>query len=143
MVVVSATDDGRWSAREQATLPAVGENLRTVPWSCPAPIEAVFLLGGRDVGTWPACCDWKREWGYNDNFKGRDVVQEFERWRQAQHPLYSGDSVAVAGGWHFHWPGDDWLEPVDDELVLGTLDSEPYLDVWKDKRGYEIRPRTS
>ena len=143
VVVVSETPDGRWRANEETGLPEGGEPLSASPWSCPAPIEAIFLLGGDDVGAWLAANNWQRTWGYNDNFPDSAVVREFERWWQGQHPLYSGDAVAVAGGWHFCWPDDDWWELIDDELVLWTVESEPYLEVWKAGRGLKVLRRIS
>ena len=106
------------------------------------PIDAIFARGSEAVGAWLSECHWQRDWGYNDNFAGRKLVQEYERKWQQNFPLYTQDAHAVLGGWHFPWPDDDWHDLLKCELVLWTLaESEPWLEVWKTNGQYMVKNR--
>ncbi|MFO0694487.1 MAG: hypothetical protein U0230_13085 [Polyangiales bacterium] len=123
--------------------PAGGTPLFASPWRSYPPIEGIFLRGSERIGDWLAENRWERTWGYNDNFPDRRVVSEYEAWWQGQHPFYTSTAVAVRGGWHFVWPDDDWLERVDEELVLWTLSGEPWLEVWARAGGLQVLERTT
>jgi hypothetical protein len=108
------------------------------------PIDAVFARGSDAVGDWIRSLGWHREWRYNDNFKGADVVREYEKIWTGEFPLYrESDIFAVLGGWH--WPGadDDWHDLIDDHLMVLTIrDSEPWVEAWRTKDGrYRIIQR--
>lgn len=122
---------------------AGGTPLFASPWRSYPPIEGIFLRGSERIGDWLAENRWERTWGYNDNFPDRRVVSEYEAWWQGQHPFYTSTAVAVRGGWHFVWPDDDWLERVDEELVLWTLSGEPWLEVWARAGGLQVLERTT
>jgi hypothetical protein len=101
------------------------------------PIDAVFARGSDSVGEWIESLGWKREWRYNDNFKGREIVREYEKVWMAEFPLYrESDTYAVLGGWH--WPCADhgWHDLIDDHLMVFTIrDSEPWVELWHTKEG--------
>ncbi|MGV3755298.1 MAG: hypothetical protein ACO1QS_07945 [Verrucomicrobiota bacterium] len=101
------------------------------------PIDAVFARGSEAVGEWIRSHGWQREWGYNDNFKSRDVVNEYETVWQTEFPIYfESDVYAVIGGWHFPTADDDWHELIDEQLMVLTIrDSEPWVEAWRTKSG--------
>lgn len=123
--------------------PAGGVPLYGRPHKSMPPIEAIFLLGSDVVGEWLKENKWDRSWGYNDNFPDSSIVAAYERWWQSEHPFYSGEGVALMGGWHFVWPDDDWYELVREELVLWTLRSEPWVEVWAADQGYRLVKRVT
>src|SRR5688572_3417195 len=89
--------------------------------SIPAPIDAVFSRGSERVGRWLERNAWQREWGYNSNFKDRAVVEDYELAYRYEHPLYTGDVHAMLGGWHVSWPEGDFLQLIDEELLITTF----------------------
>lgn len=107
------------------------------------PIEGVFMFGSDAIGRWLAENNWEREWGYNDNFTEAALVGEYEAWWQRLHPFYSGQGVALAGGWHLFWPDDDWYDLVESELVVWTLRGEPWLEVWAERGCYRVIERAT
>ena len=49
---------------------------------------------------------------------------------------------AVLGGWHFPWPDGDWGELVERPLLAWTFeDSEPWVEVWGDGKGFQVKQR--
>jgi hypothetical protein len=57
-------------------------------------------------------------------------------------PFYSGSAHAVLGGWHVPWPDGDWDELAERPLLVWTLeDSEPWVEVWADGKGFEVKQR--
>ncbi len=104
--------------------------LTTVPLSMLPPIDAIFAKGSDAIDKWLRRCNWKREWGYNDNFADSDLVHEYESEWQKNFPLYTQSAHAVMGGWHFPWPDDDWYDLINEELVVWTLaEAEPWIEV--------------
>jgi hypothetical protein len=101
------------------------------------PLEAVFSFGSDAVGAWLHAHGWERTWGYNANFKGRDVVDAYERVHMQECPLYFESNVyAVLGGWHLPFPEDDWHDLIDEHLILLTLrGSEPWVEAWCTRAG--------
>lgn len=101
------------------------------------PIDAVFAFGSEAVEKWIRSLAWERGWAYNNNFKGREVVEEYERVWQRDFPLYfRSDIYAVLGGWHVPWPDGDWDELHQGQLMLFTLrDSEPWVEAWRTRNG--------
>jgi hypothetical protein len=101
------------------------------------PIDAVFSRGSEAVGEWIRSHGWQRDWRYNNNFKGRDVVREYERVWQQEFPIYfESDIYAILGGWHFPMADDDWHELLDQQLMVFTLrDSEPWIEAWRTRAG--------
>jgi hypothetical protein len=101
------------------------------------PIDAVFARGSESVGQWIESNSWKRNWRYNDNFKGKEVVLEYDQVNKREFPLYyESDIFAVLGGWH--WPcDDDWHRLIDEHLMVLTVhDSEPWVEAWHTQTGH-------
>ena len=108
------------------------------------PIEAVFARGSIDVEKWMRAHGWDRNERYNHNFKGRDVVQPYERIWMKEFPLYAGKDVyAALGGWHWPGPDDDWHHLIDERLIVTTFrDSEPWVEAWYTQReGFRVIQR--
>jgi len=143
--IVRAVGDGRGGGELEvlAKTPSGAVPLHAVERVSFAPIEAIFLLGSDQVGDWLNTHGWEREWGYNDNFAGAAVVQEFEQWWRASHVFYGDEGEALLGGWHFAWPDDDWHDLVDQELLYWTLRGEPWIEVWRSGSGYQVIERIS
>lgn len=101
------------------------------------PIEAVFLRGPESVGDWLQSIGWERECSFNDNFPDRSVTDGYEEKYFEKDPLYAKNPpYAVLGGWHHGWPDDDWLELIDEELLVTTYqESEPWIEGWKLRNG--------
>jgi hypothetical protein len=101
------------------------------------PIDAVFARGSQAVEAWITAFGWGRTDRYNDNFKGRDIVAEYERVWTREYPLYlESDVYAVLGGWHFPGADDDWHELIDQHLMVLTLrDAEPRVEAWHAQSG--------
>lgn len=101
------------------------------------PIDAVFAHGSGVIGEWIESLGWERSERYNDNFKGRDIVDKYERLWQQEHPLYLGSDIyAALGGWRFPMPDPDWHDLIDDQLMVFTLrDSEPWIEAWRTRAG--------
>jgi hypothetical protein len=101
------------------------------------PIDAVFARGSVAVEAWIRSHGWDRSERYNDNFKGRDIVEAYERVWMEEFPLYAGPDVyAALGGWHWPGPDDDWHRLIDERLIVTTYrDSEPWVEAWSTQRG--------
>jgi len=101
------------------------------------PIDAVFARGSEAVGEWIRSHGWERTWGYNDNFRGRDLVREYDNVWKREFPLYfKSDIYAVLGGWHMPFYDDDWHDLIDDCLmVLTNSDPEPWVEAWRTRMG--------
>jgi len=71
--------------------------------------------------------------------------EEYDRYLplwQSNCPLYTNEAVAVLGGWHFPWPDGDWEELREKPLLLWTIEeSEPWVEVWKEARGFSVIQR--
>ncbi|HEY1377889.1 MAG TPA: hypothetical protein VGF55_13905 [Gemmataceae bacterium] len=71
-----------------------------------------------------------------------DDDEAYIRWWQLRCPLYTGEAVAVLGGWHFPWPDGDWAELRERPLLVWTLDeSEPWVEVWGAADGFQVIQR--
>lgn len=136
--VATHNRNAKLSIKRGAT-PLYAHGGRSVP-----PIDAVFLRGSPAVKVWLKANKWKPEWGYNDNFKDKKPAKAYERSYQELCPLYSKSVTAhaVLGGWHFPWPDGDWAERVERSLLVWTFeDSEPWVEVWANAKGYEVKQR--
>jgi len=132
--------DAKFSAKGKGTL------LFAHPGRCLPPIDAVFRFGSPAVQAWLKQNKWKAEWGYNDHFKDKKPVQDYQKNYQAICPLYGGlgglKVHAVLGGWHFPWPDGDWSELVERQLLVWTFeDSEPWVEVWAEGKKFEVKQR--
>jgi hypothetical protein len=101
------------------------------------PIDAVFLRGSADVGEWIEANGWQRDWRYNSNFSGHNIVREYDRVWKSEFPIFfQSDIYAVLGGWHFPMADDDWHGLVDENLLAFTLrNSEPWVETWRLRSG--------
>ncbi|QIF03956.1 hypothetical protein [Roseimicrobium sp. ORNL1] len=102
------------------------------------PIEAVFAKGSEAVGDWLEWHNWDRTWRYNGNFKGAAIAEAYIQAWMREYPIYlsSPDIYAVLGGWHFPMSDDDWLDLMDEQLMVFTLrDSEPWVEAWRTGAG--------
>ena len=110
-----------------------GIELHATNESVRPPIEAVFVRGSEAIGEWLAANEWPRDERYNDNFRDRDIVSEYEREWVKEYPLYrQDDTFAVLGGWHFPCADDDWYRLADEQLMVLTVrDSEPWVEAWR------------
>jgi hypothetical protein len=105
------------------------------------PIDAVFRFGSSSVEKYLEANGWKRDWGFNNNFKGA-IAHEYEREWAKQCPLYAKGVVALEGGWNMPWPDDDWEDLLGHEFVLWTFeDSEPWVEVFSDGTNYRVIQR--
>jgi hypothetical protein len=96
------------------------------------PLEAVFLLGSDSVGAWLEANGWDRETEWNPNFADSEPAKEYIDLWMSEYPAYqSGSSTyAMLGGWHFPC-GYDWLEFIDDQLLMFTVqDANPFIEAW-------------
>ena len=111
------------------------------------PIDAVFACGSDRIGKWLEANGWARDWRYNDNFRVRAVVKEYERQQDDEHPLYSQetDVYAVLGGWHVPIADDDWHSLIPGRLLAMTLlGSEPWVEAWLSPEGeYRVIQRVT
>ncbi|AOS45955.1 hypothetical protein Verru16b_03046 [Lacunisphaera limnophila] len=108
------------------------------------PIDAVFTRGSAAVESWIRSYGWDRSERYNDNFKGRDIVEAYERVWMEEFPLYAGQDVyASLGGWHWPGPDDDWHALIDERLIVTTFrDSEPSVEAWSTRQeGFRVIQR--
>ena len=114
-----------------------GIPLHAQPASILPPIDAVLAKGSARVDEWLHANRWSRRTRYNDNFKDRAIVQEYERIYFEEYPLYRGDGVyAALGGWHWPGPDDDWHDLIDDHLMILTVhSSEPWVEAWRFRNG--------
>ena len=76
-LVVSADGTGGGLATVEKSAPPGGFPLYANRFTSLPPTEALFLLGGSAVADWLATHRWEREWGYNENFGGRDLVRAY------------------------------------------------------------------
>jgi len=104
------------------------------PWLSYPSIDDLFLHGDDRIGRWLDAHGWSRDWPYNANFGGRAEVDAYEAWWMASHPFYSGNSIAIAGGWPFRWPDADDAPP-EASLVLWTCWGEPFIELWRERDG--------
>lgn len=119
-----------WPARK-------GTKLFAHPAVVLPPIDAVFARGSESVGAWIASHGWDRTDRYNDNFKDRHIVREYEKVWMQEFPLYlDSDILAVLGGWHWPCADSDWHDLIDERLLIFTLrDSEPWVEAWQTRSG--------
>jgi len=114
--------------------------VRTAGISLP-PIDAVFRFGSETVGRYLDANGWKREWAFNDNFKG-DAAHEYNQEWSRQCPLYYEGVVATEAGWNIPWPDGDWDGLLSHEFVLWTFEeSEPWVEVFHSNSGYSVFQR--
>ena len=128
-----------WPERE-------GIRLYAQPASVLPPIDAVFAHGSEAVGEWIAGHGWKRTYRYNDNFKDKAIVREYERVWMSEHPLYTNSDIyAALGGWHVPGTDDNWHDLIDEQLMVLTIrDSEPWVEAWLTRSSeFKIIQRTT
>lgn len=110
------------------------------------PLEALFARPSDAVQEWILSHGWEPGWGYENNFKGSNLADDYQRLWQQEHPMYSdSDIYAVLGGWHFPMPDGDWKDLIDEHLLVFTLrDSEPWVEAWRTRAGdYKVIQRTT
>jgi hypothetical protein len=125
-----------------------GTRLYAHPGRCLPPIDAIFRLGSPAVQQWLQAQGWKPEWGYNNNFKDKKPVQQYDRAYRELNPIYGGlggtPVHAMLGGWHFPWPEGDWAARIDRPLLVLTFEeSEPWVEVWGKGKGFEVKQRVT
>jgi hypothetical protein len=110
-----------------------GTELFARPAAILPPIDAIIALGSATVDRWLAQNKWQRERRYNDNFKDRELVHEYERAWFNDYPVYRDDGTyAALGGWHWPCADDDWHDLIDEHLLIFTVfDSEPWVEAWR------------
>jgi hypothetical protein len=108
------------------------EALRTSCFRNSTP-RAVFARGTEVVGEWIRSNGWDRTERYNNNFKDKDLVRDYEEIWFREFPIYfDSDIYAILGGWHFPGPDDDWHDLIDEQLMIVTIrDSEPWVEAWR------------
>ncbi len=143
VLLVRTKGKGGGSVSIDTEPPTGGTKLYARPWESLPPIEALFLRGSDNIGQWLAQNDWKRSWGFNDNFGDSALVHDYEAWWQSEHPFYKGEGFGIAGGWHFVWPDEDWHDRVEDELVFWTLQGKPWIEVWLSGGHYNVIERVT
>ncbi len=103
------------------------------------PVDAVFEFGSPAVGAWLDAHGWDRRWGYNVNFQGRPLVEQYEAVERAEHPLYREGAYASLGGWHVPWPDEALADALTEQLLVRTYkDAEPWVEVRRAPTG-ELR----
>lgn len=106
------------------------------------PIEAVCLYGSEKVEAWLSEQNLKRT-DY-DALQGEIVKRYKEYWseRSPYSTIMGEEFFAVMGGWHIHWPDDDFYMPKEMELVVWTFrDAEPYVEVWSRRPNFILKFR--
>lgn len=97
-------------------------------------LDYLFYFGGDEIQQWLKEKNWKKDWGYNNNFKD-SVANEYNKWWQKVYPIYSEkDLYAFEGGWPMTWPEDDSPLMFDskNELIFCTLKNpEPWLEIYR------------
>ena len=89
------------------------------------PIDAVVQEA--QVKAWLASQDIVHDPVHNAYFEDEGYNQVY----QEQCPIYSSQSVAVIGGWHFPWPEGDWQKLQESTLLVWTFrDAEPWVEAW-------------
>jgi hypothetical protein len=109
--------------------PLYAQDIQVLP-----PIDAVIACGSEKIDRWLDANNWDRSERYNDNFRDRALVENYERIWSAEYPVYSPEKgfYAVLGGWHLPHSDDDWHELVARQLLVMTIfDSEPWVEAWR------------
>ena len=92
--------------------------------------------GGRKV-KWESADPWSDAM--------RPLLKFEEKWETTYHPsrgLRRGSVYAQLGGWPVTWPDESAAEQLNRPLVLRTYEnSEPWLEVFRRKQGYDVRIR--
>ncbi len=141
LLLVNKDKDWNYRIESVSTLPDGGTPLCASSFSSLPPIDAIFLLGNDDIGRWLKENNWDRDEPYNKNFHDHDLVEAYEKWWASRHPLYQRKASAVSGGWHLSWPEGDWYDLINDELILWTLQKEPWIEVWSSKGKLQVIDR--
>ncbi|HKB06291.1 MAG TPA: hypothetical protein VKD90_29115 [Gemmataceae bacterium] len=117
----------------------------TDAWDMPS-LEIVFRKGSRAVQTWLDQMKkegWDlRAWAGDVKFPLQDALDGYRKGWQTAHPLYHEGVYAQLGGWPLTWPEEADVEQLGRRLVLRTYrSSEPWVEVWRKGRGYEVSLR--
>jgi hypothetical protein len=95
------------------------------------PVTVVFMRGSAAIEAHLAEHGLRRDWPDHPSPKDA-VARAYERHWQATCPMYSAGTHAVSGGWPVPWPDGDYLEWIDAELLLWTLqDAEPWVEAYR------------
>jgi len=123
-------------AREgQLTLHAVSE------WDYPCS-DILLLKAGGKINRWAKEIGWESGVGAAEEAPALDEYDE--EWADSHpgHQFQGGDVYAQLGGWPVSWPDESAAEQIRRKLVLRTYaDSEPWLEVFKRGRAYEVIAR--
>ena len=139
---VSLDESGESGCVQVSDQPVLSQNplFRRDTISLP-PIDAIFRFGSHAIEKYLELNGWKRDWEFNDNFKGA-AAHEYEREWMKNCPLYANDIIAMEGGWSVPWPDGDWGKLQDFEFVLCTFaESEPWVEVFSDGKQYHVFQR--
>lgn len=99
-------------------------------------IDYLFYFGDKKITDWLTENNWKKDWGFNGNFKD-PIAQKYVNWWIENNVFYSNQNYyAIENGWSMIWPDDDKPLQLDDnnEFLFCTLyDSEPWYEVYRHK----------
>jgi hypothetical protein len=95
-------DRGATLQRIPDAIPLYGREVPSLP-----PFEALCLYGGPAIEGWLAAAGLDRV-DY-DEAMARPDAAEYQAYFQDRCPLFTGEAVAVLGGWHLRWDDDYYL----------------------------------
>lgn len=111
-----------------------GVSLYAYPTEVLPPIDAIFALGSERVEVWLQANGWQRSYRYNNNFRDRAIVEDYERVWARGDPVFGRHEnlYAALGGWPFANAEDDWTELLHAQLLAVTVqDCEPWVEAWE------------
>lgn len=128
---------GKLPAPQPGQLALYGVAAEDLP--CP---EIVMQKGG------DALQAWGREVNWETADPRSDAIQPLLRYEgkwESTHPgrnSHGGSVYAQLGGWPITWPDESAQEQLRRQLVLRTYEnSEPWLEVFRRGKGYDVRLR--
>jgi hypothetical protein len=110
-----------FGAKRQQCLPSVG---------------VVLSKGSAAVRNWvKSVGEWVGDLGYfEDNSRVADYMGEF----QANHPHFDFDCRLMLGGWGAVYPESDWMKRMKHTLLASKPSREPWIDVYKVGKKFEV-----
>jgi hypothetical protein len=133
---------GAGRSEEAGEIALYGQEVASFP-----PIEAVFEFGNKSVKKWLRSLGLPNRDQWDPYFQAREATGAYDEEFRKRCPLYDSElgTAAVLAGWHCMWPEGDWLERIQDRLVLWTIwNSEPWVEVWLTKSGsFQVIQRTT
>ena len=109
-------------------------------------LEVLFHKGGKSVQKWldaMQTAGWDLRKSADDpRFPFQEVLDDYRKQWQKSHPLYRKGIHAQLGGWPLSWPDEAAEDQMEQALVLRTYRAaEPWVEVFKVGRGYDLRIR--